>query len=150
MSINFETKIIFNVSQEKAYNALLNLDAAKQWMQGLAGMEQLDKGPLKVGSVWKETRKMFGKEASEYFEVKELQEPERIVLWVDGSKGSTGKGEYLYTYLLKPNGDSTEINLKGEIKGMTGIAKLMGKMLAGTFKKACEKDLISLKNYLEQ
>ncbi|WP_153727910.1 SRPBCC family protein [Salinibacillus xinjiangensis] len=46
-------------------------------------MERLDDGPIKVGSEWKETRKMFGKEASEYFEVKELQEPKKIVLYCE-------------------------------------------------------------------
>lgn len=94
MSIRFELKQTFQVPQEKVYEALLDLDAAKHWMEGLVRMERLDDGPMKVGSEWKETRKMYGKEATEYFEVRELERPNKIVLYVDETKGSTGKGQY--------------------------------------------------------
>lgn len=150
MSIHFEVKRTFHVSKEKAYKGLLDLDEAKHWMQGLVGIERLDEGQMKLGSEWKETRKMFGKKASEYFEVIVLDEPEKIVLRCDGTKGTTGKGEYVFTYILARSGDHTEITLHGEIKGLTGMAKLFGKMLAGVFKKACSKDLDSLKSYLEK
>ena len=43
-----------------------------------------------------------------------------------------------------------EITLTGEIKGLTGITKLFGKMIAGTFRKASEKDLDALIAYLEK
>jgi hypothetical protein len=66
---------------------------------------------------------MFGKEATEYFEVVGLEEPEKIVLRCDGTKGTTGKGEYVYTYILAPSVDHTEITLFGEIKGLTGLSK---------------------------
>lgn len=65
MSIHFEVTRTFNVSKERTYDALLDLDAAKNWMQGFVGIERLDEGPIKEGSEWKETRKMFGKEATE-------------------------------------------------------------------------------------
>ncbi|WP_085992280.1 SRPBCC family protein [Oceanobacillus senegalensis] len=149
MSIHFEVIRTMPVSKEKAYRALLDLDTAKNWMQGLVRMERLDEGPMEVGSEWKETRKVFGKEASEHFEVVELNEPDKIVLRCDGTKGTTGQGEYVYTYLITSSGNHTEVTLKGEIKGLTGLAKVFGKMMAGTFKKACAKDLDALKNYLE-
>lgn len=40
--------------------------------------------------------------------MKNLNEPDKIVLYCDGSKGTTGKGEYIYTYLLTETGDKTE------------------------------------------
>ena len=86
MSIRFEVKRTFYVSQEKAYKGLLDLDSAKHWMRGLVGIERLDEGLLQVGSQWKETRKMFGKEATEHFEVVGLEESEKIVLRCDGTK----------------------------------------------------------------
>ncbi|NIK13001.1 SRPBCC family protein [Alkalibacillus almallahensis] len=149
MSITFDVERTFNVSQQTAYNSLIDLDAAHHWMHGLVRMDRLDDGPIKVGSEWKETRKMFGKEASEHFEVMELQEPEKIVLRCDGSKGSTGKGEYIFTYTVDSAGDQSQVTLHGEIKGLTGLSKLFGKLMAGSFKKACAKDLDALKQYLE-
>jgi carbon monoxide dehydrogenase subunit G len=150
MSIHFEITRSFHVSQEKAFKGLLDLDSANQWMKGLVRIERMDEGPLQVGSEWKETRKMFGKEASEHFEVAELNDPEKIVLRCDGTKGTTGKGEFVFTYKLTPtDDDQTEVTMDGEIRGLTGFSKFFGKMMAGTFKKACAKDMDSLKTYLE-
>lgn len=47
---------------EEAYESLLDLEEAKNWMQGLGKIERLDDGPMTVGSEWIETRKMFGVE----------------------------------------------------------------------------------------
>lgn|SRR5690606_7028821 len=150
MSIRFSTKKTFQVPKKDLYTALLDLEAAKHWMQGLVQMERLDEGPMKVGSEWKETRKMFGTKATEQFEVVELEEPDKIVLRCDGTKGTTGKGEYIYTYTISESGNLSEVTLDGEINGLTGFAKLFGKLMAGTFKKACDKDLNALKGYLEK
>ena len=150
MSIPFEVKRNVPVSKEVAYRSLLDLDSAKDWMQGLVGIERMDEGPLREGSQWRETRKMFGKEATEHFEVVELVEPEKIVLRCDGTKGTTGKGEFVFTYLLVSSGDQTEVTLLGEIRGLTGLSKWFGKLMAGVFKKACAKDLDSLRDYLEK
>lgn len=139
-----------DVPKEKVYAGLLDLDAAKNWMQGLVRIERLDEGPMRVGSEWKETRKMFGHEATEHFEVVELREAEKIVLRCDGTKGTTGKGEFVYTYLITDSGDHVKVTLFGEIKGLTGLTKFFGRMMAGTFKKACAKDLDALKSYLEK
>ncbi|NMH68125.1 polyketide cyclase / dehydrase and lipid transport [Bacillus sp. RO3] len=150
MSFTFEVKRNFTVSKEKVYESLIDLDSADQWMKGLVGIERLDEGALREGSQWRETRKMFGKEASEHFEVVELTEPDKVVVRCDGTKGTTGKGEFIFTYLLTSSGDHTEVTMLGEIRGLTGLSKWFGKLIAGTFKKACAKDLDSLKDYLEK
>lgn len=48
MSIQFEAKQTIQVPIEEAFHALLDLDAAKEWMQGLVRMERLDEGPMRV------------------------------------------------------------------------------------------------------
>lgn len=150
LSINFEVKRTTHVTKQKVFDGLLDLEAANHWMQGLVGIERLDDGPMQVGSQWKESRKMFGHVATEHFEVIELYEPDKIVLRVDGTKGTTGKGEYIFTYLVTSTNKLTEITLNGEIKGLTGITKLFGKLMAGTFKKASAKDLDALIAFLEK
>ena len=40
---------------------------------------------------WKESRKIFGQVVTEYFEVVEFNEPDKIVLRCDGTKGTIGK-----------------------------------------------------------
>ncbi|MCT2535391.1 SRPBCC family protein [Aquibacillus koreensis] len=150
MSISFEVMKTFQVSKEKVYEGLLDLESAKHWMQGLVSIERLDTGPIQIGSEWKETRKMYGKEASEHFEVVELQSPDKFVLLCDGTKGTMGKGEYVFTYQLDYSDNHTVVTLDGKINGLTGLTKLFGKMMVGSFRKACEKDLDALKRYLEE
>ncbi|WP_240490452.1 SRPBCC family protein [Oceanobacillus sp. E9] len=115
-------------------------------------IQRLDEGAMKAGSQWKETRKMYGTEATEHFEVVQLEEPNKIVLRCDGTKGTTGKGEYIFTYIITPGDDTTQtkVTLNGEINKLTGFSRFLGKMIAGTFKKACAKDLDKLINYLEK
>jgi carbon monoxide dehydrogenase subunit G len=149
LSIQFEVNRTFHVPKQAAYSALIDLESAKHWMQGLVSIERVDEGPLKEGSEWKETRKMYGKEAAEYFEVVKLEEHDRIMLRCDGTKGTTGKGEFLFTYILSETGEGTNVTMLGEIRGLTGLSKLFGKVMAGAFKKACAKDLDSLKKHLE-
>ncbi|MBY0095747.1 SRPBCC family protein [Mesobacillus maritimus] len=150
MSIRFQVKKTAKQPIQKVYEGLLDLDEAKNWMQGFVGIQRLDEGPLKVGSEWKETRKMFGTKATEHFEVVELNAPQKIVLRCDGTKGTTGKGEYVYTYKLNSAEGVTEITLNGEISGLTGLTKFFGKMMSGTFKKACEKDLDALIQHMQK
>lgn len=149
MSVDFEVKRTIRASQEKVYKGLLDLESARNWMQGFVRIERLDNGPMQVGSQWIETRKMYGKEATEHFEVVELNGSNRIVLRCDGTKGTTGKGEFVFTYILASSGDDTEVTLNGEINGLTGITKLFGKLMVGAFKKACAKDIDALKSYME-
>ncbi|MFA1822329.1 SRPBCC family protein [Virgibacillus oceani] len=149
MSIHFEVKQTIRVSKEKAFESLLDLDAAHHWKQGLVRIEREDNDPIQPGSEWKERRQVFGKEATEHFEAVELHQPEKIVLRCDGTKSTAGNGEYIFTYRIKTTGESAEITLNGEMKEITGLAKLFGKLLAGSFKKSSAKDLEALKDYLE-
>ncbi|KMK76798.1 SRPBCC family protein [Alkalihalobacillus pseudalcaliphilus] len=152
MSIRFEVRRTAQVAKRDIYKGLLDLDLAKDWMQGLVRIQRLDEGAMIVGSQWEETRKIFGKEATEHFEVVQLNEPSKIMLRCDGTKGTTGKGLFIFTYTLRSFDDPTYtgIVLEGEINGLTGLARFFGKMLAGNFKKACAKDLDKLIDYLEK
>jgi len=150
LSIHFVANRTIKVPIDRAYKGLLEIDSAKHWMQGIVDMKRLDEGPMRIGSQWIETRKMYGTKASEHFEVMDLDEPNKIVLRCDGTKGTTGKGEFLFTYTLSSLHEGTHITLDGEINGLTGFSKLMGKLIVRTFKKACEKDLLALQQHLEK
>lgn len=148
MTIRFEATRSFNVPKDRVHAGLLDLEEAQRWMRGLVRIERMDEGPMRVGSRWKETRKMMGQEASEVFEVLGI-EPDTIRLYVDGSLGATGNGEHFYTYTLEERGGSTEVTLRGEVRGLTGVAKLLGTLMARTFRNICAKDLDGLKRHLE-
>lgn len=149
MSIRFEAAEVIGAPAEGVFDALLDVDAAQQWIPGVVRIERLSSGPLGEGSEWRETRKMFGREATEQFELVELERPHRIELRVDGTKGSSGCGEYLFTYRLEPASGGTRVRLDGEIRGLSGPMRWLGKLFVRPYRKACVKDLQALKRYLE-
>jgi len=150
MALSFTSTRTICATPEDVFEALTNLDRLRSWMPNLVAIESLTEGPVRVGSQWKETRKMFGKEASELFEVTKFEPPERLGLFVDGSKGTTGHGAFHFTYDLTPSDQGTELVMNTTIDiGENWFIRQVGKLMSGTFKGACERDLDALKQHLE-
>jgi uncharacterized protein YndB with AHSA1/START domain len=148
MPATFSTAVYIESPPAVVFEALGNLEAAAKWMPGLVGIEKLTPGPLGPGSEFRETRKLFGKESTEHFRVTRFERPSRIDMVVDGSKGSSRRGEYLFVHELVPERTGTTLELTGEIR-MPGVWGLLSRMMVGTFKKAVHKDLEALKAHLE-
>ena len=91
---------------------------------------------------------MFGKKASEEFEVTAYEPGKRIELYVDGSKGSSKRGEYRFVYELREVDGKTHMRMDGTIDGMGWVFGIVGKLFAGPFKKAIAKDHAALREYL--
>jgi uncharacterized protein YndB with AHSA1/START domain len=150
MAITFEMEETVDATPERIFEVMTDLEAAEQWMPGLVGLEELTDTDFGQGTEWRETRKMFGREAVEYFEVTECDRPNRLGLYVDGSRGSSGSGEYRFVYELTPADDKTRLVLSGEISGMGFIGNIIGKIFSGSFKKAMRKDLQAMIAYAER
>jgi carbon monoxide dehydrogenase subunit G len=149
MPIQFEVTETVQATPDHVFDALTDLDEAGQWMAGLTEIETLGEGAAAVGGGWRETRRLFGREATEEFEVTAHDRPRLLGLRVDGSRGSSGRGEYVFTYRLEPRATGTEVRLSGEIRGLTGIAGVVGRLFAGTYRKSCARDLAALKRHVE-
>jgi uncharacterized protein YndB with AHSA1/START domain len=148
MAIQFSATEHFPLPKEKVFEGLTNLDEAKNWMRGFIRIEKLKGDKVEPGAVWRETRKMFGKEATEEFEVTTVIPGREINLRIDGTKGTMKKGEFLFQYLLTENNGGTNVTLNGQVLGLKGISAFFFKLFAGSFKKACVKDMVALRNYL--
>lgn len=148
MPTQFSATEYFNLPAEKVFAGLTDLDAAQHWMKGFMGIEKIKGTKVEPGAVWRESRKMFGRKATEEFEVVSVIPDKEIRLRIDGSKGSSGKGEFLFHYILNSKDAGTNVTLNGEVKGLKGISAFFFKLFAGSFKKACVKDLQSLHHYL--
>ncbi len=135
---------------DRVFAAMTRPEEIRAWMPGLVALESLTSGETGVGSQWKETRKLMGHHASEVFEVSEYEAPRRLGLRVDGSKGSSRKGEYLFTYDLEPAAGGTRLTMNGEISMPGGwMTRFIGNLFRGMFKKMHEKDLAALKAHAE-
>ncbi len=148
MSITFDVTERFPAPPDKVFAALTDLDSARHWMNGFVRLEQLTGNGFEVGTTWLETRKMHGKEATEHFEVTALDPPSHIGLEVDGRKGTSRKGTYLFDYRLEPDGDGTRVTLHGEIRDLGRFGGILGRMMVGPYRKACARDMTALRDHM--
>ena len=153
MALNFTTELEIHAPQQQVFDCMTDLDGYQQWMHGLLRVDKLTDGPVAVGSSWREVRKLYGKEGGEVFEVTTYDPPGHLHLYVDGTKGITGKGEYHFDHVLTASADGTvtvtvlRTDVEIDIPGF--FFKVLGKMLIGTFRKAMERDHAGMKGHLE-
>jgi uncharacterized protein YndB with AHSA1/START domain len=138
-------------SPERVFRAITDPAEIQKWMPGLVELELHPNGPVALGSTWRETRKMFGREASEVFEVTACDPPRRLSVVVDGTKGTTGKGEFHFDHRLEPApGGGTVLELWGAIQMPRPgpLTRLFLPLLRSMFRKGCAKDMKALRDYL--
>ena len=150
MSISFSLEEHVSAGPEYVFAIATDLDRAKDWMNGLVGIEVVGSGPFGKGTRWAETRRMFGKNATEHFEVTEYEPPSKICLYVDGSKGSSKKGEYFFTYVIEECPAGCKVTLFGRTETPGRLTAVLAKPFGGFFKRAMRKDLRSMKAYAER
>lgn len=153
MSLTFRIMQRVEADPARVFTALTNAREAHSWMPGLVRLDRIEEEedvPLHVGSRFRETRMLFGKEATEEFEVTELTPPSRIGLLVDGRRGSSRRGEYVFTYTLAPEHDGTLVTLDGEVRDLGPVMGLFARLFVGTYRKACAKDLEALSGYFRR
>lgn len=149
MAVAFDTVLVIAAPRERVFSTLTDIDGWPTWMKGLVRVEKLTDGPVGVGTEWRETRKMMGKEGSEVFDITGFDPPRSLSLHVDGAKGATKKGHYCFDYRFEEAPGGTRVVMHGEIDIPGFMAKVMGKLFIGIFKKACDRDLVALKEHLE-
>ncbi|MFE8600166.1 SRPBCC family protein [Archangium violaceum] len=149
MALEFTVRKEIAASPERVFDALKDLDAASRWMPNFVGIEKLTPGKFRVGTKWRETRRMFGRDASELFEVTGLEPNKSLELYVDGTQGSSKRGHYRFRYQLEPAGGKTVLTMEAEIGGMGFLLELLGRFLLGSFKKAIISDVEAMAGYIE-
>lgn len=128
---------------------LSDLEAGPAWRPGLHAVERLRGDGFEAGTRWKETRDLFGREATEVVEVAELDAPERLVLRVDGDAGTARRGEYRFTWTLEASGDGTALRLHAEGSGLGTAGRVVGRFLQEPFERACRRELDALARRLD-
>ena len=151
MSLMFTSEVDIHAPAQAFFDAFSDVAAWNGWMQGVVSVEVLTEGGFGVGTQWRETRRMFGRDASEVFEVTAWDPPRLAAVLVDGRKGSTGKGAFRFRYELSPGaGGATHVRMQGEVEMPGWFSRLMARLFLRTFHKACDRDLMALKAHLEQ
>ncbi|MFC7448955.1 SRPBCC family protein [Rhodococcus daqingensis] len=120
----------------KVWSVLTDLDAAPTTLTGIISVERVSGEGYAVGTRWRETRKMLGKEATEEMWVAEV-EPERRTVVRANSRGA----DYTTSFTLTPSGDGTDLSMTftADADKSSFLAKLMMKVLGGLGAKATAK-----------
>ena len=157
MALQFSHSVRIDAPPARVFSVATDLSAFPKWMPNFVGVELIrpaddqTEGDVGVGTQFKETRKMYGRDSTEHFEFTAFEPPTGFTLYVDGSKGTTGKGEFRFVHTLqsKDDGAATQFSLDGEIGGLSKIAEFFGRLFMGSMKKAIAGDLAALKAYIE-
>ncbi|MFC4495382.1 SRPBCC family protein [Streptomyces ovatisporus] len=131
---------------DRVWAVLTDIEGSPRVISGIDKVEMLSDGPFGVGTRWRETRRMLGKEATEEMWVTESEPAKRYVVEAE-SRGV----HYVSEFRLTPQGgDATsvrlvfgsEITAGGGLKGK--LMQALGSIGARAAAKALAKDLADI------
>jgi len=133
---------------DKIFALMSDFPNAPDRISSIKRIEMLTSGPVGVGTKFKETRVMFGKEATETMEVVEFVPPKTYTLF------SLSCGvEFTVKLRCVPEGSGSNLSWECETKPVTLVGKLfspIGKLMMGMMMKKCVmKDLADIKRVAE-
>ena len=140
------------ISKPKAdvWNAVTDIPNAAGMISGIISVEVLENPEAGlVGFKWKETRKMFGKEATEIMWITDAAENEYYCTRAE-SHGS------VYKTRLSLNDDDGNTRLtmaftgEPQTRGAKILSFVMGGVMKGSMEKELQKDLVDIRNFVEQ
>lgn len=134
---------------EVVWNAIIDFKNSSNFIKSIVNLEIINqpKDTL-IGFKWKETRVMFGKEATETMWITDYSENEYYQTRAE-SHGSI----YISRLSLERIGVKTKLTMTFSAEAQTTFAKIfsfcMGFMIKGSMKKALYNDLNDIKTHLE-
>lgn len=152
MKQEFSETLTLKSSPEALFAGFTNVEDFTKWMKGCTDVKTLTEGEVGVGTEFEETRVLFGfLKATEHFKVEAYEPPRLITLFIDGTKGSSRKGWFRFTYEFLPEGSGTKLHVTGEIEDGSGggwLAKKLSTMGMNMCRKSIHTDMESLDRWV--
>ena len=147
--MKMHVEVPIKASKEEIWKVISNIENSVNIISGIEEIEILEKPETGlVGLKWRETRKMFGKTASEIMWVTEVQDLESYHVRAE-SHGAI----YLSTLYISQKDGENVLNMDFDGQPQTLAAKIMSGIFGFMFKKATKKalhqDLVDIKNAVE-
>jgi carbon monoxide dehydrogenase subunit G len=125
----------------QVWEVMVALDEAPETITGIESVDRVSGPAFDVGTRWRETRTVFGKEATEEMEVTSIEPGRSYTVEADG-KGA----HYVSVMAVTPeDSESSEISmsLDAEPTGLVSraMAATIGRLFAGATKKMIAADL---------
>ncbi|QDU86512.1 Polyketide cyclase / dehydrase and lipid transport [Planctomycetes bacterium Pla163] len=132
---------------EKVFDVSTDVHIWADVVPAIQRVEVLTDGPVGLGTRFRETRTMFGRDATETMEFIEFERPNRYVL------GAQSHGcRYRSIFTLTPDGGGTKLEMVFEGTPLTFGAKVMSVVMRPFMKKMgdmCAADLDAIKAHVE-
>jgi len=140
----------FNMSEwvarppKEVFDFISASENAPKIVQSVTNMVKLTEGPPRVGTRYRETRLMSGKEQQAELEIVEFEPTQKYAM-----QNVTSGIQTVYRYNFQPERDGTRIDLVCEVKAK-GIKKLMLPLVVSILKKEDGDHLQRVKKVLEE
>ena len=144
------TQIHIDVPKEKVWKIVTDIDNAVERITAITEIEVLEnpENKFSIGYKWKETRIMFGKEATEIMWVTDLVENDHYK-----TRAESHGAIYVSTISVEDENGGTKLSMGFDGQAQTFGAKIMsaifGTLFKGATKKAIHKDLEDIKKLAE-
>lgn len=113
-----------------------DLAGAPQVLRGVDRVEMLTPGGFGVGTRWRETRTMFGRQATEELAVAAV-EPERSYTVRAAGSGA----QYVSTFAFTPTAGGTVVTVTFGAAATTGVARVLAALTGPLARRAVERAL---------
>jgi carbon monoxide dehydrogenase subunit G len=128
---------------QEVFDFITTPDNAPKVVQSVKSMVKLTEGPVRVGTRYRETRLMRGKEEHAELDVVAYEPTQKYAV-----KNLTEGIETVFQYTFHPEANGTRVDLVCEVKA-GGVKKLMLPLVASILKKEDGDHLQRLKQALE-
>lgn len=133
---------------DTVFNVATDIEHAAEHIRGIDNIERLTPGPIGIGTKWRETRTMLGRQATETLEVTAFDPPHSYTIGCD-SCGAHIKSTFSFT----PVDNETDMTLAVELEARSLFAQLMAPigrlMFDATMRKCLQADLEDIKRVAE-
>lgn len=137
-----------NAPIDRVFDVFSDISKIGERIEGISQVDILSDVQQGLGTRWRETRVVFGREATEEMEISSFK-PNQSYEVLAASNGS----EYHSIYTFTDQGNTTLVEMVHRTNAVSLIAKLMipvALIFKGTMKKLFEADLDELKAVCEQ
>lgn len=145
--VRFTVSTSVRASQERTFELLSDFANAPTRIRGITRVEVVTPGPVRPGTRFRETRRMFKREATVEMEILSIDPPRSYVVGCD-----TCGSRYRTEFDVAANDSGATISATFNVEPISFFAKLMSPLMRPMLKacaRACEEDLADIKRALE-
>ena len=136
---------------ERVFSLTNDIDRAMEWLPAGVRIEKLTEGPVRVGSRYRETRKILGRDDTEIYEITVYDPPNRSEVFAEGRHGTAGRGEFRFRIDFAAAGpDATRVELVASATRLGCVGVILYPVVRGIIRRHTVADVAGLKAWIER